>query len=121
MAHALNWFEIPVSDMDRASKFYGAILDTNLHVQEPMAGFVMAMLPAEDGIGGAIVSGEDYTPGHDGALIYLNGGDDLKVIQDCVEAAGGKMFMEKSSIGGNGFMALFEDSEGNKVGLHSMT
>ena len=79
-----------------------------------MSGFVMAMLPAEEGVGGALVSGEDYTPSHDGALVYLNGGDDLKVIQDRVEAAGGKVLQEKMSIGGNGFMAFLKTAKVTK-------
>lgn len=119
MANALNWFEIPVSDIDRAKKFYGTIFETELSDFEATPGFKMAMFPAEGGVGGAIISGEGHKPSHNGSVVYLNGGDDLRVVQDRVEAAGGKVLQEKMSIGENGFVAFFEDTEGNRVGLHS--
>ena len=120
MKNALNWFEIPVQDMARAKLFYSAILDAELTDYPLPEGHKMAMLPAEDGVGGALMQGANYTPSHDGALVYLNGGDDLKSVQDRITAAGGKVLQEKMDIGENGFIAVFQDSEGNKVGLHSM-
>ena len=120
MANAVNWFEIPVSDIDRAKQFYGTILDVTLEDYPFAEAHKMAMIPAENGVGGALLQGEGYAPSHDGALVYLNGGDDLKVVQDRIAAAGGKVLQEKMSIGENGFVAFFEDAEGNRVGLHSM-
>ena len=119
MANALNWFEIPVSDMDRAKTFYGTILDVRLEDYPFAETHKMAVIPAENGVGGALLEGEGYTPSHDGALIYLNGGEDLKVVQDRIEAAGGKVLQEKMSIGEDGFVTFFQDTEGNRVGLHS--
>lgn len=55
-----------------------------------------------------------------GSLVYLNGGDDLGFPLSKVEAAGGRILLPKTAIGANGFMAHFTDTEGNKVGLHSM-
>ena len=55
-----------------------------------------------------------------GALLYLNGGEDLSVPLNRVEGAGGKVLQEKTSIGGNGFMAIFGDTEGNRIALHSV-
>jgi predicted enzyme related to lactoylglutathione lyase len=55
MSNALNWFEIPATNIKRAAKFYSTILDVDLEVLEPMPGFQMAMFPAEDGVGGDIV------------------------------------------------------------------
>ena len=124
MANAVSWFEIPVTDMDRAVSFYNTILGTKLDTDTPGPdGYKMAMIPVnlEAGdIGGALIRGEGYVPTHQGALVYLNGGDDLSVALGKVEGAGGKVLMPKTGIGEDGFYAYFEDSEGNKVGLHSM-
>ncbi len=121
MKNALNWFEIPVKDMARAKRFYGAILAAKLEDYPMPEGHRMAMLPNHDGVGGALMQGASYTPSHDGALLYLNGGDDLRIVQDRIADAGGTVLQEKMSIGENGFIAIFQDSEGNKVGLHSMS
>jgi predicted enzyme related to lactoylglutathione lyase len=120
MSNALNWFEIPASDIKRAVKFYGTILGVELSIAEMMPGYKMAMLPAEEGVGGGIVQGEGYTPSAVGALVYLNAGEDLAVALSKVESAGGKILVPKTNIGENGFFAFVLDTEGNKVGLHSM-
>jgi uncharacterized protein len=70
-------------------------------------------------IGGCIIEGPGYEPSDKGSLVYLNGGEDLSSVLSKIEAAGGKIIMPKTGIGPNGFMAYFQDSEGNKVGLHS--
>jgi predicted enzyme related to lactoylglutathione lyase len=121
MSNALNWFEIPATDIERAVTFYGKILDTELVVQESMPGFSMAMFPSEEGVGGALLQGEGYAPSAEGSLIYLNAGDDLSAVLSRIEGAGGQVLTPKTDIGENGFMAYFQDSEGNKVGLHSMS
>ena len=122
MTNAINWFEIPVKNFDQAKKFYEAVLGAELQVMEAM-GMKSAFFPAEmqsGGIGGCIILGEGYEPSPKGSLIYLNGGNDLGVPLSKVEAAGGKILLPKTAIGHNGFMAHFTDTEGNKVGLHSM-
>ena len=122
MPNALNWFEIPVSDIKRAVKFYNTILGVEQTITEfeMMPGYQMAMLPAEDGVGGGLVQGEGYVPSTEGAVVYLNAGEDLAVALGKVEGAGGKILVPKTDIGENGFFAYILDSEGNKVGLHSM-
>ena len=122
MPNALNWFEIPVSDIKRAVKFYSTILGVEQTITEfeMMPGYQMAMLPAEDGVGGGLVQGEGYVPSTEGAVVYLNAGEDLAVALGKVEGAGGKILVPKTDIGENGFFAYILDSEGNKVGLHSM-
>jgi predicted enzyme related to lactoylglutathione lyase len=123
MSHVINWFELPVMDMDRAMKFYGAILGSPFKAQQ-MGGGSMAVFPQDDGIvgevGGALCQGEGYAPSREGALVYLNGGDDLSGVLNRVEGAGGKVVRSKMSIGEHGFIAIFEDTEGNRVALHSM-
>jgi len=118
--NALNWFEIPVTNMDRALKFYNTIFGAEMSAMEAMSGFKMAMFPSEEGVGGALLQGEGYVPSKEGAVIYLNGGDDLSGPLGKVEAAGGQVITEKMDIGENGFIGFFIDTEGNKVGIHSM-
>jgi predicted enzyme related to lactoylglutathione lyase len=120
MANALNWFEIPASDIERAKKFYNMIFEIKLTPMDGMEGYSMGMFPAEDGVRGAVIQGEGYQPSAEGSLIYLNAGDNLNKVLNRVEAAGGQVVMPKTGIGENGFYAYFIDSEGNRVGLHSM-
>jgi predicted enzyme related to lactoylglutathione lyase len=122
MKNAINWFEIPVKNFDKARKFYETILGTDMQLIEAM-GMKSAFFPAameSGGIGGCIIQGQGYEPSPKGSLVYLNAGDDLSVPLSKVEAAGGKILLPKTAIGPNGFMAHFIDTEGNKVGFHSM-
>lgn len=122
MQHAINWVEIPVTNFDKAKTFYETVLGAELPVMEAM-GMKSAFLPAaleSGGVGGCIIQGQGYEPASKGSLIYLNGGDDLSLPLSKVEAAGGKILLPKTAIGPHGFMAHFIDTEGNKVGLHSM-
>ena len=122
MAHAINWFEIPVKNFDKAKKFYELILNAEMHIMEAM-GMKSAFFPADlqnGSIGGCIIEGQGYEPTNKGSIVYLNGGDDLSGVLSKVEQAGGQIIMPKTAIGQNGFMAHFEDSDGNRVGLHSM-
>ncbi|MGD8793258.1 MAG: VOC family protein [Anaerolineae bacterium] len=122
MKSALNWFEIPATDIERAARFYGTILDTELKIGEVIPGFLMAMLPVEPGgIGGAIVQGEALVPSRAGTLVWLNGGEDLDEVLARVPGAGGQVLAPKRSIGEHGFFAAFLDTEGNRVGLHSLS
>ncbi len=119
--HAANWFEIPVTDFDRARSFYSRIFDFDMPHQE-MGGALMGFLPFEmgKGVGGAIIQAGAMQPSRDGPRIYLNGGDDLQPILDRVEAAGGKVDTPKTLITEDiGYYAVFEDTEGNRVALHS--
>lgn len=120
MANAVNWFEIPVTDFDRAKDFYTEVLGSELHIEEVM-GTKMGFFNTEgDGVGGAICAGQDYKPTSSGALIYLNGGDDLQTQLSRVESAGGKVALPKTKISDEiGYMAIFHDTEGNKLAFHS--
>ena len=122
MANAINWFEIPVKNFSKAKTFYEIILGADMQLMEAM-GMKSAFFPAdmENGsIGGCIIEGQGYEPTNKGSLVYLNGGEDLSSVLSRVENAGGKITLPKTAIGKNGFMAHFEDTEGNKIGLHSM-
>ncbi|MFN3304102.1 MAG: VOC family protein [Roseateles sp.] len=121
MAQALNWFEIPVADFARAKGFYETVLGIAIEPMQ-MGPLTMGMLATDpQAVGGALVHGDGNEPSDRGTLVYLNGGDDLAPLLARVEAAGGKVLVPKTEIGnGFGFFAHFLDSEGNKVGLHSM-
>lgn len=120
MANMINWFEIPVEDFDRAKKFYSEVLGGNIQEMD-MMGTKMGFLDnSNEGVGGAICKGEDYTPAQKGVKIYLNGGDDLNTPLSKVEQAGGKVTMPKTKINDEiGYMAFFEDTEGNALAFHS--
>lgn len=120
--NALNWFEISVSDMDRAKKFYESVLGIEMPLDN-MMGMDMAYFPYVPGSGkasGALVKSDMHKPSGDGAKIYLNGNPDLSVALGKVEPSGGKVIMPKTEISPEvGNMAFFLDTEGNVVALHS--
>ena len=125
MDNAISWFEIGTTDLDRATKFYEAIFGVSLAPMD-LPNIKMRMFPIDDmmtGIGGALVdSGGFHKPSAtDGPLIYLNGNPDVQKILDKVEAAGGKIMVPKTEISPEyGFMAVIIDTEGNRIGLHSV-
>ena len=120
MKSYISIFEIPATDISRAIEFYQGILGISIEKME-MAGLKIGLLPFEDQmVTGVIMEGEGCQPSADGVTIYLNGGDDLQVILDKVEKNGGKIIVPKTPHADEiGFFALFHDSEGNKMGLHS--
>lgn len=107
--------------MSRACKFYGQVFQVELQAQS-VFGMEMAFFPDErQAVSGALIKGEDYTPSDKGSLLYLNGGEDLSQAASRIESAGGKLILPKTMISEeNGYFALFIDSEGNKLALHSM-
>lgn len=118
--NALNWFEIPVTEVARAKKFYETTFDIEMHQME-MMGMQMVMFPSQmPKSGGALVKSQNHKPSTEGSIIYLNANPNLQSILDKIETAGGKITMPKTSIGENGNMAFFIDTEGNLVGLHSV-
>jgi len=124
MKNAISWFEIPASDLARAQQFYETIFGVKLNPLD-LPNIKMRMFPLEDmaGVGGAVVdSGGFHKPsGTDGPLIYLNGNPDLQNVLDKVEAAGGKILVPKTEISPEyGYMAVIFDTEGNRIGLHSV-
>ena len=122
MPSVIDWFEIPANDLARAVKFYNRVLGSELAAAD-MMGSKMAMFPCggdSGGVGGALIEHESHSPAATGTLVYLSGGNDLSEALGRVEGAGGKVLMPKTSIGEHGFCALFLDTEGNRVGLHSM-
>ncbi len=125
MKSAISWFEIPSKDLDRATKFYENIFGISL-IPMDLPDIKMRMFPVEDqmtDIGGAIVYSDGFhkPSATDGPLIYLNGNPDVQKVLDKVEAAGGSVMVPKTEISPEyGFMAVIIDTEGNRVGLHSI-
>jgi predicted enzyme related to lactoylglutathione lyase len=124
MKHAISWFEIGTTDLERATKFYETIFNVKLNPLD-LDNIKMRMFPIDDmmGVSGAIVySGGFHKPSStDGPLIFLNGNPDVQLILDKVEQAGGKIMVPKTEISPDyGYMAVIIDSEGNRIGLHSV-
>ncbi len=115
----INWFEIPAINFQQAVNFYNHIYDIEME-QNHTGNHAMAFFPAKNGIGGAVVAGPGSVPSDTGSLIYLNGGKDLNTILSRIEEAGGRIVMPKTLISEeHGYFAIFIDSEGNKLALHS--
>ncbi len=121
--NALNWFEIPATDISRAAKFYETIFGNKMDSMGEMMGMKMMSFPAEMGNGkvsGALVEGPSHKPSMDGAVIYLNANPSIDAVIGRIETAGGKMIMPKMQISPEiGYMAFFVDTEGNRVALHA--
>jgi uncharacterized protein len=122
MKHLVNWIEIPVMDMDRAVSFYESSFKRSGFHKMSIGEFDYALFPCEDKFNcGALVKSEFSKPSQDGVTIYLDGGKDLSTILERVEEAGGVVIMEKTYISPEaGFIGLFIDSEGNKIGLQNI-
>ncbi len=117
----ISIFEIPATNISRAINFYKEILGVEIEKLD-FPGMEMGLFPYQDQmVTGVIMKGEDYEPSANGVTIYLNGGDNLQTILDKVEGNGGKIIVTKTPHADeSGFFAIFNDSEGNKIGLHSL-
>jgi len=119
--HALDWFEIPARNLDRAQAFYEKLLGFTLR-RETIGTSSLAVFPsAETGVGGCLIAGPGTpAPSADGALVYLNAAPSLDAVLARVEAAGGRVTTPKVQLPGDmGVFAHVTDSEGNRVGLHA--
>ena len=124
---AINWFEIPAADFDRARAFYEAVLDAQLFIndQRETMGSMLGIFPHEGGVGGCLVHNPQYgyTPADNGTLVYLRVAGDMDAALERAAAAGGEILLPKTALGenaGGGFVAWLRDTEGNKVGLYSV-
>ncbi len=117
----VGWFEIPVSNMDRAKQFYEMVFNIEIKVQD-FGGTSMGWFPDNKGVFGAtgsLIKQEAYVPSQEGTLVYFMS-NDVQVELDKVEAAGGKIYQAKTQISEeHGSMGVFIDSEGNRIALHS--
>lgn len=116
----VGWFDIYVSNIVRAKKFYETVFNTKL-VDLPIEWGKQSLFPSDDeslNISGALVEKEDMIANGNNTIVYF-------VSQDCtteearVEKAGGRIIKPKMSIGEFGFVSILIDTEGNTIGLHS--
>ena len=125
MKHAISWFEIPTSNLERAQAFYEHIFQARFFPMD-FPNLRMRVFPTEqdrDIVGGALVDSGDFHQPSDslGPLIYLNANPDVQIILNRIEEAGGKIIVPKTEISPEiGHMAVFIDSEGNRIALHSV-
>jgi predicted enzyme related to lactoylglutathione lyase len=121
MNNLISIVEIATSDFSRAVKFFQSILNVSIEAVD-MGGTQMGIIPAEAGaVNLCLVKGEDIKPSTDGTVVYLNAGEDLQPMLERVKQNGGQVLVPKTEIGPDmGFFALFLDTEGNKLGLHSI-
>ena len=116
----IHWFEIPVNDIDRAKKFYEDVLGVRISLKR-LGALEMGWFHMENNVYGAtgsLVKAENYVPSHTGALVYF-AVPDIEAVIERIKQNGGKVLMPQTSLREYGFIAHFEDSEGNRVALHS--
>jgi len=119
MANQLVWVDIPVIDLDRAIRFYSAVLGAPIAKQE-YPGMTIGLLPGGEGdVSGCLHRSDNDRPSDHGALLYLNCQGRLDDAVAVVEPNGGRILQTKHAIGPHGFRAVVLDSEGNRVALHS--
>ena len=120
--NAVGWFEIPVSSMDRAVKFYETVFEVKLYVDQ-FGPILMGWFPHDPKkpvASGSLVYNEDfYKPSTEGSLVFFSS-TDVAIEVGKIKNAGGKVIQGKTLISEEiGYMALFIDTEGNRVALHS--
>ena len=117
----VNWFEIPVVDLPRARSFYEGVFGLSFTLEE-MGPYKMAFFPMENNVYGAtgsLMKADGYVPSKTGIVIYFSV-ENIERTLEKVVTAGGKIILPRTAIGQYGFMGRFEDTEGNRIGLHSM-
>ena len=121
--NAINWFEIPCEDLDRATAFYETLLGAPMEratTEFPNPTPVVFFASDRAGAGGTLVKRSFQKPGRGGTMVYLNCDGDLDAVLARVPTAGGLVLMPKTPVpGGHGHFACLRDSEGNHIGLHS--
>lgn len=121
--HALDWFEIPVRDLDRAQRFYEAILTRPLRREPAGPGTTLAVFPYTDGtaVGGALLQGPQAPPPSlAGSVVYLNVDPSLDAAVARATAAGASVLVPRVDLpDGMGSFVHIQDTEGNRVGLHA--
>ena len=120
-SNPVGWFEIYVSDMNRARKFYESVFQTKLTALPGGPEIEMYAFPMEMGMpgaGGTLAKMKGFNPGSNSVLVYFSS-EDCAVEAKRVTESGGRIQKNKTSIGEYGYIALAYDSEGNMFGIHS--
>jgi predicted enzyme related to lactoylglutathione lyase len=120
MSHRIVWVDIPVLNLDRAIRFYTAVMGIQVEKVE-YPGMSLGSFPHKDGeVAGCLYLSDKVKPSADGPLVYINAHGRIDEAIEAVEPSGGKVLQPKESIGPFGYRALILDTEGNRVALHSM-
>jgi len=116
--NGIVWCDIPAKSLERAIKFYSAMLGEKIEKQSH-SGMEFAAFAHENGVGGCLFAGQEAQPSANGPLIYLNCQGRLDAAAEAVAPNGGKILQPKHQIGPYGFRVVVLDSEGNRIALHS--
>jgi uncharacterized protein len=120
MPNHIVWVDIPVLKLDRAIRFYSAVLGTQVEKNE-YPGMSIGTIPhKDDEAAGCLYLSDTVRPSAEGPLVYLNVHGRIDEAIEAVEPSGGKILQPKEAIGPFGFRAIFLDTEGNRIALHSM-
>ena len=115
----INWFELPVGDLERATAFWSVVMSSDLITMDGPDGEMRAFTSDGEPVGALVASGEN-NPSSNGVRIYLDAAGDLDSVLSRVEPAGGRITVPKTSIGEYGWIIHIIDTEGNMVGLHTV-
>ena len=119
VSSTICWTDIPVTELERAMKFYSAVLGTPVK-KESKPGMEFGLLPhAETNASGCLYKASDNRPSDHGPLVYLSVEGRLDAAIKAAQQNGGKIVVAKEPIGPYGFRAVIMDSEGNRIALHS--
>ena len=119
MGSQVSWFDIPVQDLDRAIRFYSAVLDCRISHERATSGLIGVIEHSDGDIAGALFCKEGYAPSAQGVLLYLNVNGRLAEAVARVRQHQGHVLREVHAISPWGYRALVLDSEGNRIALHS--
>lgn len=122
MANSIVWVDIPVKNLDRAMRFYAAVLDLAIKKEE-FPTLTIALVPQGQGEVGVCLfpyAEDEHEPSRHGPLIYLNCEGRLAEALEEVDRCGGDIIKGRHSIGGMGWRAIVVDPEGNRIALHSI-
>ena len=120
LQNPVNWYEIPVNNLDRAQTFYEYIFNIEMK-RKDFGNLQMVWFPMQDnvpGATGALIKAESYIPSYEGTMVYFSVENINSVLKKIIEK-GCKILNPKMSIGEFGYVAHFEDCEGNRIALHS--
>lgn len=116
--NAVNWFEIPATDIQRAKAFYETIFQIEMQATPLPMLFTFPYEPGSGKASGGIMQHEMYVPSETGVTIYLNANPNIQAVIDRIEPAGGQIIIPKTMISPEiGYMCFFRDTEGNRLAL----
>jgi predicted enzyme related to lactoylglutathione lyase len=128
MDNMIVWADIPVTDLDRAMKFYGAVVQHEFITVEGMPG-IGVPAPEQSGSADAppdemsvafdLAMTENNQPSMTGCTIYLNAQSGPEAMLERAAKAGGEILMPVTDMGEMvGSIGFFKDTEGNRIGVH---